>query len=124
MPAVAGDIARAPAGVSVAVNGVRIEMIERGKGRPLLFLHPGIGIEPNAAVLDRLAERAHVLAPSHPGFGASDLPQSITTAHALAYFYLDLMDQLDLRAPTVVGWSFGAWSPAAIVLRSAPRGSR
>src|SRR5215472_18240396 len=51
---------------SLAVDGVRIEMIERGRGRPLLFLHPGIGIAPDAAVLDRLAERMRVLAPSHP----------------------------------------------------------
>ncbi len=124
MPAAARDIARAPAGASVAVNGIRIEMIERGKGRPLLFLHPGIGIEPNAAVLDRLAERAHVLAPSHPGFGASDLPQSMTTVDDLAYFYLDLMDQLDLRDATVVGVSFGAWIAAEIAVKSTARISR
>ena len=34
------------------VNGIRIELIERGSGRPLLFLHPGIGIRATAPVLD------------------------------------------------------------------------
>ena len=44
---------------------------DRARARaPLLFLHPGIGIEPTAPVLDRLAARARVIAPTHPGFGA------------------------------------------------------
>ena len=34
---------------TITVAGIRIEMIERGAGRPLLFLHPGIGIEPDRA---------------------------------------------------------------------------
>src|SRR5262249_45076673 len=124
MPAAARDLKQAPAGASITVNGLRIEMIERGKGRPLLFLHPGIGIEPTAPVLDRLAERAHLLAPSHPGFGTSELPQSITTVGDPSYFYLDLMDQLDLRDAIVVGVSFGAWIAAEIAVKSAARISR
>ncbi len=63
---------------------------------PLLFLHPGIGISSTAPVLDRLAERARVIAPSHPGFGGSEQPASFTSIDDLAYFYLDLIDALDL----------------------------
>ncbi len=33
---------------TTVVNGIRVDLIERGKGRPLLFLHPGIGIESTA----------------------------------------------------------------------------
>jgi len=29
---------------SVVVNGIRVELIECGAGKPLLFLHPGIGL--------------------------------------------------------------------------------
>jgi len=122
---VAVSAARVPRGDgATVVNGIRIEMIERGKGRPLLFLHPGIGIEASAPVLDRLAERAHLFAPSHPGFGTSDLPQSMTTVDDLSYFYLDLMDQLDLRDAIVVGVSFGAWIAAEIAVKSTARMSR
>jgi len=109
---------------SITVNGLRIDMIERGKARPLLFLHPGIGIEAAAPVLDRLSERARLLAPSHPGFGTSDLPQSMTTVDDLSYFYLDLMDALDLRDAVVVGVSFGAWIAAEIAVKSTARMSR
>lgn len=106
---------------TLTVNGVRIDMIERGAGRPLLFLHPGIGIEPTTPVLDRLAAKARVLAPSHPGFGTSELPKGMTTVDDLAYFYLDLLDQLDLRDVLLVGASFGGWIAAAIAIKSTER---
>ena len=98
------------------VNGLKIETIEGGAGRPLLFLHPGIGIDPKAAVLDLLAAKARLIAPSHPGFGASDLAPVMTTVEDLSYFYLDLMDALDLRDAIVVGVGFGAWLGAAIAV--------
>jgi pimeloyl-ACP methyl ester carboxylesterase len=106
---------------SIVVNNIRVELIERGGGRPLLFLHPGIGIEPTTPVLDRLAIRARVLAPAHPGFGGSDQPKSFDTVDDLAYFYLDLLEQLDLRETVVVGVSFGAWIAAAIAIKSTER---
>src|ERR671923_151586 len=74
---------------SLVVNGIRVEVSERGRGRPLLFLHPGIGIDPAAPVLDFLARGARVIAPVHPGFGQSAAPKSMTSVDDLAYFYLD-----------------------------------
>lgn len=103
------------------VGGLRLEMIERGEGRPLLFLHPGIGIDANAPVLDRLAAKSRLIAPSHPGFGASELAPTMTTVDDLAYFYLDLMDELDLREAIVVGVGLGAWIAAAIAVKSTAR---
>jgi pimeloyl-ACP methyl ester carboxylesterase len=108
----------------LTVDGIRVELIDRGSGRPLLFLHPGIGIEPTVPVLDRLAAGGRLLAPSHPGFGASEAPRHMTTVDDLSYFYLDLMDQLDLRDATVVGVSFGAWVAAAIAVKSTARIAR
>src|SRR5215813_11527278 len=108
------------AGGPITVNGLRIEAIERGEGQPLLFLHPGIGIDPKAPVLDALAAGARLIAPSHPGFGASELAPSMTTVDDLAYFYLDFMDALDLSDAIVVGVSFGA----EIAVKSTARISR
>jgi pimeloyl-ACP methyl ester carboxylesterase len=109
---------------ALVVEGTRIDMIERGSGRPLLFLHAENGIEPALAAIDELAKAAHVIAPTHPGFGRSDLPQGMRTVDDLSYFYLDLLDQLDLSNLTVVGVSFGAWIAAEIAVKSAARFSR
>ena len=109
---------------SLVVAGARIDTIERGAGRPLLFLHAENGIEPAAAAIDALAESAHVLAPTHPGFGRSELPAGMRTVDDLSYFYLDLLDQLDLRDLTVVGVSLGAWIAAEIAVKSTARLSR
>jgi pimeloyl-ACP methyl ester carboxylesterase len=103
------------------INGIRIELIERGSGRPLLFLHPSIGIKATAPVLDRLAQRARVIAPSHPGFGASEQPPSFSSIDDLAYFYLDLLDELDLDHTIVAGVSLGGWIAAEMAVKSCAR---
>src|SRR6266850_5579868 len=105
----------------LTVNGIGIECVEKGRGRPILFLHPGIGIDGSAPALDRLAERARVIAPSHPGFGASEQPRAFDTIDDLAYFYLDFVDQLDLADTIVVGVSLGAWIAAEIAVKSTQR---
>lgn len=105
----------------IEIRGIRTECIERGSGRPLLFLHPAIGVESAAPAIDRLAQAARVIAPSHPGFGASELPSSFTTVDDLAYFYLDFLDALNLTDTTIVGVSFGAWVAAEIAIKSTAR---
>jgi pimeloyl-ACP methyl ester carboxylesterase len=109
---------------SLVVAGTRIDLIERGSGRPLLFLHAENGIEPALAAIDELAKTAHVIAPTHPGFGRSELAKGMRTVDDLSYFYLDLLDQLDLSGLTVVGVSLGAWIAAEIAVKSAARLSR
>ena len=109
---------------SIVVNGIRVELIERGAGKPLLFLHPGIGISPTAPVLGALVRGARLLAPSHPGFGTSELAKGMSTVDDLSYFYLDLLEQLDLRDMLVVGVGLGAWIAAEIAVKSTERLSR
>jgi pimeloyl-ACP methyl ester carboxylesterase len=105
----------------IAVNGINVEVVERGGGRPLLFLHPGIGIEHSAPVLEHLARGARVIAPSHPGFGRSDVLKWMNSVDDLSYFYLDFIKALDLRDVIVVGVSLGGWIAAAIAVKSTER---
>jgi pimeloyl-ACP methyl ester carboxylesterase len=107
-----------------AINGLQIEILTRGRGKPLLFLHPEIGLDPAAPVVDKLAAGRQFIAPSHPGFGRSEVTKSFTTIDDLAYFYLDLLDELDLRDVALVGVSFGAWLAAEIAIKSTARLSR
>ncbi len=106
---------------TLVVNGTRIDVIERGSGRPLLFLHPENGIEPALAAVETLARGARVIAPTHPGYGCSELPKGMRTVDDLSYFYLDMLDQLDLLDLTVVGVSLGAWIAAEIAVKSTAR---
>jgi pimeloyl-ACP methyl ester carboxylesterase len=109
---------------SLVVNGTRIDMIERGTGRPLLFLHAENGIEPALAAIEALAKGARVIAPTHPGYGRSELPKGMRSVDDLSYFYLDLLDQLDLRDVAVIGVALGAWLAAEIAVKSTQRLSK
>ncbi len=107
----------------VEVAGVRTELRQEGAGRPILFLHPGmgIGLDGSSAFVRRMSEVGGVLAPSHPGFGASELPSWMNSVDDLAYFYLDLLDKLDLRDVVLVGASLGGWIAAAVAVKSTAR---
>jgi pimeloyl-ACP methyl ester carboxylesterase len=109
---------------SLVVNATRIDLIERGSEQPLLFLHAENGIEPAAAVIEELAKGAHVIAPTHPGYGRSELPKGMRSVDDLSYFYLDVLDQLDLHNLTVVGVGLGAWIAAEIAVKTTARMSR
>jgi pimeloyl-ACP methyl ester carboxylesterase len=48
---------------SIKIADVALELEDRGEGRPLLFLHPGEGLQPQRPWLDQLARRYRVIAP-------------------------------------------------------------
>jgi hypothetical protein len=50
-----------------------------------------------------LAEGRRLIAPSRPGFGDCGRPAAITAVDDLAYRYLDMTDELDLRDTVMVG---------------------
>jgi pimeloyl-ACP methyl ester carboxylesterase len=106
------------------IAGLDIEIARRGRGRPVLFLHPHIGFWGAERFIEALAGHAEVIAPSHPGFGRSALAQGMTTVDDLSYFYLDLMEQLDLREVVLVGASLGGWIAAEIASKSCERLAR
>jgi len=84
----------------------------RGAGAELVLLH-GIGSSRHVwqPIQAALAERADVLAVDLPGFGGSDpLPAEVEpTPEALAATVADLLDDLGVSAPHVVGNSLGGW---------------
>jgi pimeloyl-ACP methyl ester carboxylesterase len=103
------------------LGDVDLELQESGAGSPVLFLHSGAGFSPDDAFVGLLAERHRVIAPSHPGFGYSSLPDWIDSIDDIAHIYLELMDQLDLRRATLVGASIGGWIAAEMATKSPER---
>jgi pimeloyl-ACP methyl ester carboxylesterase len=108
----------------MTVGDVRLEVVERGHGRPVLWLHGEDGLDPEAPVLQALAAHARVVAPSHPGYGHSPEVDSIDTVDDLAYLYLDLLAQLDARDTVVVGCSLGGWIAAQMAVKCTARVAR
>jgi pimeloyl-ACP methyl ester carboxylesterase len=100
------------------VAGIQLEMIERGQGRPILWLHGEEGLDPDGPVLAALAAHGRVLAPSHPGFGHSPEAATLDTADDLAYLYLDLLAQQKARDAVVIGASLGGWIAAEMAVKS------
>jgi len=104
-------------GQTVSIAGVRLEIEEAGQGRPLLFLHPGEGLRPRAGWMAALARSFRVIAPHHPGWGGSELPDWIGTVDDLAYLYLDLIREMRLNGVTLVGNDLGGWIAAEMAVR-------
>ncbi len=105
----------------LTVRGVELEVVERGAGRTILWLHGEEGLDPGAPVLDLLAAHGRLLAPSHPGFGHSPDVSDIDTIDDLAYLYLDLLAERDRRDVVVIGCSLGGWLAAEMAVRCSDR---
>jgi len=94
----------------LTIAGRRLEVMEAGRGDPLLFL-PGWGMTPRTygAALTLLSRSGlHVIAPSLPGFGRSQGLGLTAGLKAHGDHIAALLDYLDPEKPCfVVGHSFG-----------------
>src|SRR5690242_9320833 len=81
--------AEATAANMISIAGIELEMLERGDGAPILYLHGGAGIATELRLIDLLARERRVLAPSHPGFGKSSLPDWLDSVDDIAHLYLE-----------------------------------
>jgi pimeloyl-ACP methyl ester carboxylesterase len=118
------NVATAHAGLRrsiVKLGTVELEVFEGGQGRPLLFLHGGSGLRPEAPFLNRLCETFRVVAPSHPGFGGSGLPLWIDSIDDFAHIHLELIDRLGVDQVVLIGHSIGGWAAAEMATKATNR---
>jgi pimeloyl-ACP methyl ester carboxylesterase len=106
---------------TMSLAGTTLELVERGHGRPLLFLHPGEGLAPEKPWLELLSRRYRVVAPWHPGYGNSPLIDGSGSVDDLAYLYLDLAAEVKLENAVLVGACLGGWIAAEMMVRSTAR---
>ena len=110
-----------PRGRFVTVDGVRLHYLERGGGRPVVFLHGNVVTAEDfelSGLLDLAAERqCHVVAFDRPGFGYSDRPRGAMWPPARQ---ADLLRQafarLGIERPIIVGHSWGTLVALALAL--------
>jgi pimeloyl-ACP methyl ester carboxylesterase len=99
------------------VDGVTLQLFQGGRGPTLLVLHDCEVMTEWQPFHAALAERFTVLVPSHPGFGASERPETIDSIDDLAYLYLDFIAALGLRSVDVLGLGMGGWIAAEMAVR-------
>jgi pimeloyl-ACP methyl ester carboxylesterase len=99
---------------TIQIAGIDLELFEAGQGAPLLWLHGAPGFSPKHEFVDLVAGRRRLIAPSHPGFGKSSLPDWLDSVDDIVHVYLELLDKLDLRQTDVVGTSLGGWIAAEV----------
>lgn len=97
---------------------VDLELFEGGEGQPLLYLHGAGGLQPEAAFLSLLCRDFRVVAPVHPGFGASNLPLWLDAIDDYAHVYLELIKRLALEQVVLVGASIGGWTAAEMATKT------
>ena len=102
----------------IPIAGVELELFEFGEGRPIVFLHGASGFAPEHPFVALLSARHRLIAPSHPGFGASSLPDWIDAVADIACIHLELLDRLGLDQVDVIGCSIGGWIAAELASMS------
>jgi pimeloyl-ACP methyl ester carboxylesterase len=100
------------------VAGCKTRIMRAGGGKTMLFLHGAGGARIWLPFMEKLSQRFDLIVPEHPGFGGSDTPEWLDNVGDLAFFYLDLIDQLGLKDINLVGTSMGGWTAAEIAVRS------
>src|SRR5579864_1102413 len=89
-------------------DGIRIHYLEVGSGRPIVFI-PGWTM-PGwiwQKQIDEFSKKYHVIAVDPRSQGESDKPNYGHLPETRARDYKELVDQLGLKQPVLIGWSMG-----------------
>jgi 3-oxoadipate enol-lactonase len=108
---------------NVQVNGIKLNVVERGTGVPLLLAH-GFPLDHSmwSGQLDGLSDRCRVIAPDLRGFGASDVVPGVATMQQMADDLAGVLDALAIREPVIFcGLSMGGYVAWQFALRHRTR---
>jgi pimeloyl-ACP methyl ester carboxylesterase len=94
------------------VGDVRVAYRRKGAGEPTLYFHGAGMTRMWLPHLEGLSERVDVIAPEHPGYGETEMPEWLDGFDDLVIHYDELLDVLELDRVHVVGYSLGGWLAA------------
>ena len=95
---------------SVAVNGVALNYVSAGSGRPVVLIHgnPGSHHDFTLSLFERLTESYHTIAFDRPGHGHSGRSGTLsTTVEVQATMIREALQKLSIEKPLLVGHSWG-----------------
>jgi pimeloyl-ACP methyl ester carboxylesterase len=100
----------------IEVGGVRVAYRRKGNGPPALYLH-GAGLTRMWLPFhEQLSQSLDLLAPEHPGFGETEMPEWLDGFDDLVIHYDALLDALELERVHLVGYSLGGWIAAELAV--------
>ncbi|MDQ6627914.1 MAG: alpha/beta hydrolase, partial [Pseudomonadota bacterium] len=109
-----------PAGRLLSVDGVRLHVVERGEGPPVVLIHGNMVSQRDfeaSGLIEHLARNHRVIAFDRPGFGHSSRPRDrLWTPAAQAELLHAALAQLGVGPAAVVGHSMGAMVALALAL--------
>jgi pimeloyl-ACP methyl ester carboxylesterase len=106
------------------VDGLRLRYVRRGQGPPVVLLHGlAASLYTWKDVLPALAAHHDVIALDLPGFGGSDIPETLD-GPAEVQAVLALLDRLGVARASLVGNSLGGAIAVAIAAREPGRVDR
>ena len=90
----------------------------RRKGRepPTLYLHGAGFTRMWLPFHERLSQSVDLIAPEHPGYGETEMPEWLDGFDDLVIHYDALLDALELERVHLVGYSLGGWIAAEIAV--------
>jgi pimeloyl-ACP methyl ester carboxylesterase len=106
---------------SVTVAGGAIDILSDGEGPRLTILHRDTGRPGWTPLHERLARHFHVVAPSLPGYDASDRPDWLRNVADLAALTGLMEDRGGGPSTAMLGLGFGGWVAAELAARSPAR---
>jgi pimeloyl-ACP methyl ester carboxylesterase len=98
------------------VAGLRVAYRRKGAGPPTLYLHGGGLTRMWLPLYERLSESVDLIAPEHPGFGQTEMPEWLDGFDDLVIHYDTLLDALQLDRVHLVGYSLGGWIAAELAV--------
>jgi pimeloyl-ACP methyl ester carboxylesterase len=105
----------------IEVNQRKVQVLERGSGTPLLYLHGFADVhsvkENWLPFHEKLAECARVIAPAHPGCAGTDESKDIETVEDVVFHYLEVLDALKLNQFDLIGSCVGGWIAVELAVR-------
>jgi pimeloyl-ACP methyl ester carboxylesterase len=103
----------------VTVNGIEMYFVDHGEGDPLVMLHGGTGTALSnwTPYIPTFSQKFRVIAPDLRGHGKTNNPQGEWRYDLMADDIAALITDLDLKNPSICGWSDGGEIALELAMR-------
>ena len=96
----------------IDVAGLDVAYRRKGEGEPTVFLHGAGFTRMWLPFFESLSRSVDLIAPEHPGYGETAMPDWLDGFDDLVIHYDEFLDALGLDTVHLIGYSLGGWIAA------------